>query len=47
MRFSMLSILVPASERFLRVHRQFWTRRCEAWPRWIARAWKALDDVIT
>ncbi len=37
-RFSMLSILVPASDRFLSVHRQFCTRRWLACPKWMARA---------
>lgn len=30
--------LVPASERFLRVHRQFWTSLCEGCPKCIERA---------
>ena len=38
MRLSRFSILVPASDRFLRVQRQFWTSLWLGWPRCMARA---------
>ena len=37
-RLSKLSNLVPASDRFLNVHRQFWTKRMLGWFKWTASA---------